>query len=123
MHRKVAYGTRNFAREPAMSREEALKALWVGVERAREAAQAGVEVLAAGDMGIGNTTAAAALGAVFTGRPVATLTGRGTGIDDQALRHKVAVINRALSLQRVEAQDPIGALAAVGAWRLPALPG
>ncbi len=123
MHRKVARGTRNLAREPAMSREEALKALWVGVERAREAARAGVEVLAAGDMGIGNTTAAAALGAVFTGRPVATLTGRGTGIDDQALRHKVAVINRALSLHRVDPADPVGALAAVGGLEIAAIAG
>jgi len=123
VHRKVAYGTRNFAREPAMSREEALKALWVGIERAKEAVAAGVGVLAAGDMGIGNTTAAAALGAIFTGRPVGALTGRGTGIDDQTLRHKVAVINRALSLHRVDPHDPVGTLAAVGGLEIGGIAG
>lgn len=121
--RKVAYGTRNLAREPAMTREEAARAVWVGVERAREAVAQGVDALAAGDMGIGNTTAAAALGAVFTGRPVAAVTGRGTGIDDAVLRHKVAVINRALSLHRPDVTDPLGVLAAVGGLEIAGLAG
>ncbi len=123
VHRKVAKGTRNLAREPAMTREEALEALWVGIERAREAVAQGVDVLAAGDMGIGNTTSAAALGAVFTGRPVAALTGRGTGIDDAQLRHKVAVINRALSVHRLDAADPVGVLAAVGGLEIAGIAG
>jgi len=121
--RKVAYGTRNLAQEPAMSREEALRAVWVGVERAQEAVEDGVDVLAAGDMGIGNTTPAAALAAVFTGRPVGAVTGRGTGIDSSRLTHKVAVINRALALNRPTADDPIGALAAVGGLEIAGIAG
>ncbi len=112
--RKVAYGSRNLAQEPALTQEEAVKAVMVGVERAQEACAAGVDALAAGDMGIGNTTPAAALAAVFTGRPVAAVTGRGTGIGDAALRHKVAVINRALSLHKPKAEEPLAALAQVG---------
>lgn len=123
VYRKVARGSRNLAQEPAMSREEALEALWVGIERAKEAVTAGVDVLAAGDMGIGNTTPAAALGAVFSGRPVAALTGRGTGIDDAGLRHKVAVINRALSLHQVDATDPVGVLAKVGGLEIAGIAG
>jgi nicotinate-nucleotide--dimethylbenzimidazole phosphoribosyltransferase len=121
--RKVAYGTRNMAQEPAMTREEALRALWVGVERAQEALEDGVDVLAAGDMGIGNTTPAAALGTVFTGRPASAVTGRGTGIDSYALSHKVALINRAIALHKPTADDPLGALAAVGGLEIAGITG
>jgi len=121
--RKVAYGTRNMAQEAAMSREEALRAVWVGVERAQEAVEDGVDVLAAGEMGIGNTTPAAALAAVFTGRPVGAVTGRGTGIDTSTLTHKVAVINRALALNKPTADDPLGALAAVGGLEIAGIAG
>ncbi len=121
--RKVAYGTRNMAREPAMSREEALRALLAGVERAEAATAQGVDALAAGDMGIGNTTAAAALTAVFTGRPVGAVTGRGTGIEDTVWRHKVAVINRALALHRPDPGDPVGVLAAVGGLEIAGIAG
>jgi nicotinate-nucleotide--dimethylbenzimidazole phosphoribosyltransferase len=121
--RKVAYGTRNLAQEPALTREEAARAVWVGVERVQEALAAGVDALAAGDMGIGNTTPAAALGALLTGRPVAAVTGRGTGIDDTAMRHKMGVINRALSLHRPDPNDPLGALAAVGGLEIAGIAG
>jgi nicotinate-nucleotide--dimethylbenzimidazole phosphoribosyltransferase len=121
--RKVAHGTRNMAREPAMTREEALKAALVGVERAQAAVAAGADALVAGDMGIGNTTPAAALAAVFTGRPASAVTGRGTGIDEARLRHKVGVINRALALHRPDPGDPLGALAAVGGLEIAGIAG
>jgi nicotinate-nucleotide--dimethylbenzimidazole phosphoribosyltransferase len=121
--RKVAYGTRNMAQGPAMTREEALRAVWVGVERAQEAVEDGVDVLAAGDMGIGNTTAAAALAVVFTGRPAGAVTGRGTGIDIATLPHKVAVINRAVAINKATADDPLGALAAVGGLEIAGITG
>jgi nicotinate-nucleotide--dimethylbenzimidazole phosphoribosyltransferase len=121
--RKVAYGTNNMAREPAMSREDALRALLVGVERAEACTAAGVDVVAAGDMGIGNTTPAAALASVFTGRPASVVTGRGTGIGDKVWQHKIAVINRAISLHRPEASDPVGALAAVGGLEIAGIAG
>ncbi len=121
--RKVAYGSRNMAQEPALTREEALRALLVGVEMAEEALAAGVDALAAGDMGIGNTTPAAALASIFTGRPVGAVTGRGTGIEDQVWQHKVAVINRALALHQPTAEDPVGALAAVGGLEIAGIAG
>jgi nicotinate-nucleotide--dimethylbenzimidazole phosphoribosyltransferase len=121
--RKVAYGSRNMAQEPAMSPDEALRALLVGVERAEAATAAGVDLIAAGDMGIGNTTAASALSAVFTGRPVSAVTGRGTGIEDKVWQHKVAVINRALSLHHPDPADPLGALAAVGGLEIAGIAG
>ena len=120
--RKVAYGSRNMAQEPALTREEALQALLVGVEMAEQATAAGVDVLAAGDMGIGNTTPAAALASVFTGRPVTAVTGRGTGIEDPVWRHKMAVINRALALHRPRPKTPWGPWPRWAAWRLPASP-
>ena len=121
--RKVAYGSRNMAQEPALTREEAIQAMLVGVELAEQATASGMDAMAAGDMGIGNTTPAAALASVFTGRPVAAVTGRGTGIEDQALRHKVAVINRALALHKPRAEDPVGALAAVGGLEIAGIAG
>jgi nicotinate-nucleotide--dimethylbenzimidazole phosphoribosyltransferase len=121
--RKVAYGSRNMAREPAMTREEALRALLVGVERSEAAVAAGVDLIAAGDMGIGNTTPASALASVFSGRPVSAVTGRGTGIEDKVWQHKVAVINRAIILHRPDPSDPLGALAAVGGLEIAGIAG
>jgi len=121
--RKVAYGSRNMAREPALSREQALEALLVGAERAQAAIDDGVDALAAGDMGIGNTTPAAALAATFSGRPVSAVTGRGTGIADTVWSHKVAVINRALLLHKPDPNDPLGALAAVGGLEIAGIAG
>jgi nicotinate-nucleotide--dimethylbenzimidazole phosphoribosyltransferase len=121
--RKVAYGSRNMAQEPALTRQEAVQALLVGVERAQVAITGGADALAAGDMGIGNTTPAAALGAVFTGKPVSAITGRGTGIDDDVWRHKVAVINRALEMHRPDANNPLEALAKVGGLEIAGIAG
>jgi len=95
----------------------------VGVELAEQATATGVDALAAGDMGIGNTTPAAALASVFTGRPVAAVTGRGTGIEDQVWLHKIAVINRALALHQPSPEDPVGALAAVGGLEIAGIAG
>lgn len=121
--RKVAPGSRNLAREAAMSRDQALKAILVGVERVQAALAEGVDVLAAGDMGIGNTTPAAALAVVFTGHPPGEVTGRGTGIDNATLDHKVAVIQKALDLHRPNPKDPIGALAQVGGLEIAGIAG
>ncbi|MGA7576978.1 MAG: nicotinate-nucleotide--dimethylbenzimidazole phosphoribosyltransferase [Desulfobaccales bacterium] len=121
--RKVAYGSRNMAQEPAMTRVEALRALLVGVERSEAATAAEVDLIAAGDMGIGNTTPASALASVFTGRQASAVTGRGTGIEDKVWQHKVAVINRALALHRPDPGDPLGALAAVGGLEIAGIAG
>lgn len=123
LSRKVAYGTRNLAREPAMTREETLRAVWVGVERAQKAVEDGVDVILGGEMGIGNTTPAAALATVFTGKPAGAVTGPGTGVDPATINHKVAIINRALALHKPTAEDPLGALAAVGGLEIAGLTG
>jgi nicotinate-nucleotide--dimethylbenzimidazole phosphoribosyltransferase len=121
--RKVAPGTRNLAREEAMTREEALAAIICGIDLARENIAAGADVLATGEMGIGNTTPAAAIAAVFTGKPAAAVTGRGTGVDDAGYRRKVEVIDRALALHQPDPQDPLGVLAKLGGLEIAGLAG
>jgi len=116
--RCVRRGTADLSVGPAMSIDEALAAIAVGVEVAEEAIAGGAACLMTGDMGIGNTTPSAALIAAFTGRDAAEVTGRGTGIDDAVHAHKVAVIRRALALHApvvsARADDPLAVLAALG---------
>ncbi|HSN15291.1 MAG TPA: nicotinate-nucleotide--dimethylbenzimidazole phosphoribosyltransferase [Anaeromyxobacteraceae bacterium] len=119
---RVMNGTRNFTKGPAMTREETVKALEVGIGVANELADAGVTLIGIGEMGIANSTPAAALTAAFTGRPVAEVTGRGTGIDDATLRHKVEVIERALRLH-ADATEPLDVLARLGGLEIAGLAG
>jgi nicotinate-nucleotide--dimethylbenzimidazole phosphoribosyltransferase len=112
--RKVRAGTGDLSIEPAMTRDEALQAIAVGIELASTLVAGGARCLLTGDMGIANTTASAALIAAFTGATPAEVTGRGTGIDDGMLAHKVAVIESALALHRPDPADPVGVLAALG---------
>ena len=121
--RKVRAGTRDMTVEPAMTREEAVRALEVGIEVARDLVAAGNRCLLTGDMGIANTTASAALIAAFTGADPADVTGRGTGIDDETLVRKTEVVRRALALHQVDPADPIGCLAAVGGLEHAAIAG
>jgi nicotinate-nucleotide--dimethylbenzimidazole phosphoribosyltransferase len=121
--RRVADGTRDMTEEPAMTRAEAIAAIDAGRSVAAELIVNGVDVLAVGEMGIGNTTSASAVAAVLTGRPPTEMTGRGTGLDDRAVRHKVAVIERALDRRRPDPDDPLDVLAAVGGLEIGALVG
>ncbi|MFZ5479589.1 MAG: nicotinate-nucleotide--dimethylbenzimidazole phosphoribosyltransferase [Myxococcota bacterium] len=121
--RKVRAGTGNMVREPAMSREEAEAAVAVGLALAEEAARAGVDVLAAGEMGIGNTTSAAAVLSAVAAMPAKLTAGRGTGVDDAGLARKVAAIDAALALHRPDRDDGIGILAAVGGFEIAAIAG
>ena len=119
---KVAAGTRDLAEGPALSVAEARAALEVGIEVGTQAIAAGARLLVTGDMGIGNTTASAALIAALTGADPATVTGRGTGIDDAMLATKVAVIERAL--RRLGAPTPpLTLLAEVGGLEIAGLAG
>ncbi len=120
---RVAPGTANLARGPAMTRIQATAALEAGIAIANELADRGRTLLAIGEMGIANTTPASALTAAFTGRPPAEVTGRGTGIDDQAHRRKVEVIARALRVNRPDPADPLGVLAALGGLEIAGLAG
>ena len=121
--RKIRGGTDNIAVGPAMTRAEAETALAAGIELAEAAAGEGVTMLGTGDMGIANTTPATALLAAYLGCPVEDITGRGTGIDDQRLAHKIEVIKRALAVNRAQFADPLGTLAAVGGFEIAGIAG
>ena len=121
--RRVAAGTSDMTTGPAMTREEARRAVEVGIEVARELVDAGAACLVTGDMGIANTTAAAALTCAFTGADPAVATGRGTGIDDATLERKTDVVRRALALHDPDPSDPLGVVAAVGGLEHAALAG
>lgn len=120
---KVARGTQNFCRGPAMTRKQALEALFAGVELARLASSRGYDVIGAGEMGIGNTTTSSAVIAALTGKTPAEVTGRGAGLSAEAYRRKVAVIERGLALNRPDAADPIDVVAKVGGFDIAALAG
>lgn len=121
---KVRNGTSDMSRESAMSREEATRALMAGSGVAEELVESGgVDLLVGGDMGIGNTTPAAALISVFSGGRPGELAGRGTGVDDETLSLKVSVIEEALALHQPDPEDPLGVLAAVGGLEHAALAG
>jgi nicotinate-nucleotide--dimethylbenzimidazole phosphoribosyltransferase len=119
----VRQGTASFLREPAMSRAEAELALGIGARLAAEAADEGVELLGAGEMGIGNTTAAAAVVAALTGAAPETVVGRGTGVDDAGLARKIEVVRASLDRHRPDRSDPLGVLASVGGLEIAAMAG
>ncbi len=123
-HKKVARGTANLARVPAMSRPEAVRSVAAGIEIVEELlAEGPLDMLGTGDMGIGNTTPSSAVIAAFSGIPVARLTGRGTGIDDASLANKIRVIEQALALHRPDPDDPLDVLAKVGGFEIGGLAG
>lgn len=120
---KVDSGTRNMAAGPAMSREQAVQALEAGIAVAGSLVKEGAELLATGDMGIGNTTPSSAILAAFSGLPVAQVTGRGTGITDAALENKIRVIEKALAVNQPDAGDPVDVLAKVGGFEIGGIAG
>jgi nicotinate-nucleotide--dimethylbenzimidazole phosphoribosyltransferase len=120
---KVAAGTKNFAVEPAMSCDQAIQSLEVGIGLAEQAAGEGVGLLGTGDMGIGNTTASAAITAVLTRQDVSSVTGRGTGIDDAVWARKVAVIKAAIARHAPEPTDPVDVLAKIGGFEIGGIAG
>lgn len=125
---RVRAGTGNIAREPAMRPAEATAALQAGENAARRAVSEGATVLAAGDMGIGNTTAAAALTAALLGLPASEVTGRGTGVDDATYARKLAVVERALARAAAELgdlakADPLDVAAQLGGLEIVAAAG
>jgi nicotinate-nucleotide--dimethylbenzimidazole phosphoribosyltransferase len=121
--KKVGYATRNMAAGPAMSRDEALAAIAAGMDILEAEAVAGLDIVATGDMGIGNTTAASAIVAAVTQRAAVEVTGRGTGVTDEGWRHKVAVIEQALLTNHPAPDDPLDVLAKVGGYEIAGLAG
>ena len=120
---RAGCGTANFTREPAMSLEQARLSIANGAEVADDLASRGAHLVAVGDMGIGNTSSAAAICAAMTETDAARVTGRGTGLDDAGLERKVAVIRRGLDLHKPDPADPIGVLSAVGGFEIGFLAG
>ena len=120
---KVAHGTANMAVGPAMTREQAIRSLEIGIDAAKEQLGEGADLIACGDMGIGNTTASSAITAVITGTDPAVTTGRGTGLDDPGLAHKIEVIRRAIEVNRPDPGDGLDVLTKVGGFEIGALAG
>ncbi len=121
--RKIRGGTDNIARGPAMSVAEATRALETGIELAMAAHADGICMVGTGEMGIANTTPATALFTAFLDCPVESVTGRGTGINDEALQNKIAVIKQALEVNRARLTDPLNTLAALGGFEIAGIAG
>lgn len=121
--KRIAPGTRNIAQGPAMSQKDALQAIEAGIEIVEAEAARGLDIVGTGDMGIGNTTPSSAICAAISGVPVREVTGRGTGLNDAQLAHKVEVIERALSINQPNPKDPLDVLAKVGGFEIGGLAG
>lgn len=120
---RIREGTGDLAEGPAMTRDEAERAIVVGLEQVAALTAGGVQLLGIGEMGIGNTTAASVIVAALTGVNAADATGRGTGVDAAGYARKIAAVERALALHRLDRSDPIGVLAAVGGLEIATLVG
>ncbi|MGD0584791.1 MAG: nicotinate-nucleotide--dimethylbenzimidazole phosphoribosyltransferase [Oryzomonas sp.] len=123
IRRKVARGTRNLAKGPAMTRGETMAALKVGIDLADQCKAEGVALAGTGEMGIGNTTPSSAIIAALSGISARELTYRGTGINDIALENKIRVIEQGLALNRPDPKDPLDVLAKVGGLEIAAIAG
>ena len=114
INRKVRYGTANFLKEPAMTREEAIQAIEAGIEVTMDAIDRGYDLIGTGEIGIGNTTASSAVLFAFTGAPIDRVVGRGAGLTDEAFARKKAVVEEAVRLHQPDPDDPLDVLAKVG---------
>ena len=123
IHKRVANGTQNMAKGPAMTRQQALQALLVGAEVADEKIRAGYNLLGTGDLGIGNTTPSSAIVALITDSPIESVVGRGTGIDDAGLIKKRRAIEMAIELNQPDRQDALDVLTKVGGLEIAAIAG
>ena len=120
---KVGRGTANMAVGPAMTRRQAVQSIEVGIDAAQEQIAEGADLIACGDMGIGNTTPASAITAVITGADPEVTTGRGTGLEDAALSHKVGVVRRSIEVNHPDSTDGLDILAKVGGFEIGVLAG
>lgn len=121
--RKIAYGTKNMAVEPAMTREEAVRAIEVGIGLACELKEKGYHIIATGEMGIGNTTTSSAVASVLMDKPVEDVTGKGAGLTTEGLERKIQVIKNAVNRHQPDPKDPVDVLSKVGGLDLAGLTG
>lgn len=120
---KVAMGTKNMTKEPAMTREEAVKGLEAGIEMVRRLKEKGYTLLATGEMGIGNTTTSSAVASVLLDEPVEEMTGRGAGLSSEGLSRKIAAIKKAVEVNKPDSSDAIDVLAKVGGFDIAGMAG
>ena len=120
---KIAPGTKNMTREAAMTRTEAIRAILTGIEIVGMLKSKSYEILATGEMGIGNTTTSSAMAAVFLNQPVPKLTGRGAGLSSEGLARKIAAIEKAIAINQPDPSDPIDVLAKVGGFDIAGMAG
>jgi len=123
VNKKIAYGAKNFLKGPAMTREEAIQSIEAGIEVIEEIGKERLDILGIGDMGIGNTTPSSAIIAAFSGCNVREVTGRGTGINDETFNRKVKVIEKGISINAPDPEDPIDVLSKVGGFEIGGLAG
>jgi len=123
INKKIRKSTSNIANGPAMSYDEAMQAVLVGIETAMQAAKDGYKILGAGEMGIGNTTTSAAVLSALTGLPPEQVTGKGAGLKEEAYRHKIKTVQKALDLNKPSPTDPLDVLAKVGGFDIAAMAG
>ena len=121
--RKIGYGTQNILHGPAMTKDEAIESVETGMEVFEAELQKGVDLAGTGDMGIGNTTPSSAIAAVITGKTIEEATGRGTGIDDETLAHKIDVIKRIIDMNKPDPKDALDVLHKVGGYEIGGLVG
>ena len=121
--RKTAYGTGNMTKGPAMTREAAMAAILAGAEKAKDLREAGYQILASGEMGIGNTTTSAAIASVLLQLPPEKAAGRGAGLSSEGLQKKVQAIKKAIAVNQPDPEDPLDVLAKVGGFDIAALTG
>ena len=120
---KVCYGTRNFAKEPAMTKEEVCQALFVGIEAVKKCKEEGYDLLATGEMGIGNTTTSSAVASVLLNQEPGVMTGRGAGLSAEGLHRKIKVIEDAIKLHQPDPEDAMDVLSKVGGLDIAGLTG
>ncbi|MCI0556710.1 MAG: nicotinate-nucleotide--dimethylbenzimidazole phosphoribosyltransferase [Anaerolineae bacterium] len=123
LERRIGSGTANLAQGPAMTPEQAEESIQRGIEIAEAEIARGADILATGDMGIGNTTPAAAIACALMNQPPENIAGRGTGVDDEGLKRKIAVIARALDVNKPNGNDPLDVLTKVGGFEIGGLAG
>ncbi|HHV13682.1 MAG TPA: nicotinate-nucleotide--dimethylbenzimidazole phosphoribosyltransferase [Clostridiales bacterium] len=121
--KKIAYGTKNMLQEPAMTREQAVRAIEAGINTAFELKEKGYHILATGEMGIGNTTTSSAVAAVLLDLPVEAVTGKGAGLSEDGLKRKIDVIRRSIEKHKPDKNDPIDVLSKVGGFDIAGIVG
>ena len=123
INKKISYGTKNMIKEPAMTREQAIRAIEIGIETVDKLADEGYKILGTGEMGIGNTTTSAAVLSVLSGIEVERVTGKGSGLTDEQLNHKIEVIKKAIEVKKPSKEDVIDVLSKVGGYDIAGLCG